>query len=188
MNAALRLAVCILLLFLGGASAHPHVWVIMKCKVIFDASGSVVALQHSWSFDEMTSAFAIQGVKSREGALTREDLASHAMEQIASLRKVGYFTTVLIGNAQREFNTVSDYWLEFDGKLLTLHFALPLTIALTPKSLTIEVYDPSYFVDLRFAEESPIELILAPGGCKFSIVHQNWSNTVNKILLTCDGT
>jgi len=97
MNAALRLAVCILLLFLGGASAHPHVWVIMKCKVIFDASGSVVALQHSWSFDEMTSAFAIQGVKSREGALTREDLASHAMEQIASLRKVGYFTTVLIG-------------------------------------------------------------------------------------------
>ncbi len=169
------LAACILLLSIEGASAHPHVWVIMKCKVVFDSNGSVVALRHSWSFDEMTSAFATLGLKGGEGALTREELVSSAREQIASLGQVGYFTTIVIDNTKRELGNVSDYWLEFEGKLLTLHFALSVKPALTPTSLAIELYDPSYFVDMRFADGSPVELVHAPSNCRFSITRQTWT-------------
>jgi ABC-type uncharacterized transport system substrate-binding protein len=63
------LVVCILLLFIGGASAHPHVWVTMKCKIIFDDSGSVTGLLYSWSFDEMASAFATMGMTGMNGAV-----------------------------------------------------------------------------------------------------------------------
>jgi ABC-type uncharacterized transport system substrate-binding protein len=182
------LAGSILLLSIGGASAHPHVWVIMKCKLIFNAAGSLVALEHSWSFDEMTSTFAIQGTKGGEGVPTREELTSAARAQIASLSQVGYFTTVLTSGTKSELANASDYWLEFDGTLLTLHFALAVKRALTPNSLTIELFDPSYFVDTRFADESPVELVQAPRSCRFSIVRQSWTDVANKIVVTCDGT
>lgn len=181
------LVACILLLFIGGASAHPHVWVTMKCKIIFDDGGSVTGLLHSWSFDEMASAFATMGMTSRNGAFTHEELAASAREQIVSLSKDGFFTTVRVGNARQQLGAASDYWLEFDGKLLTLHYLLPVTPALPPTALTVEIYDPSYFVDMRFADESPVELIHAPNGCAPSIARQTWTQMANKIFVTCDG-
>jgi ABC-type uncharacterized transport system substrate-binding protein len=182
------LVACILVLSIGGASAHPHVWVTMKCKVIFDDSGSVVALLHSWSFDEMSSAFATLGIKNKNSALTREELASSAHEQIASLREVDFFTTVLVGNVSRKLPHAVDYWLEFDGELLTLHFSLPVKPVLSPTSLTVEIYDPSYFVDMRFADTNPVELVNAPSSCTSSIVRQTWTQTANSIVVTCQGT
>jgi len=181
------LVACILLLFIGGASAHPHVWVIMKCRIIFDEGGSVTGLQHSWSFDEMTSAFATIGMTSRNGAFTREELAASAREQISALSKENFFTTVRAGNARQALGNASDYWLEPDGKLLTLHFLLPVNAALTPAALTVEIYDPSYFVDMRFADESAVEMIHAPSGCVSSIVRQTWTQMANKIFVTCYG-
>ena len=181
------LAVCILFLSIGGASAHPHVWVIMKCKVIFDDNGSVVTLLYSWSFDEMTSAFTALGIKSRLSDPTREELAPAASEQIASLRKVDFFTTMKVGNVSQRLPHAADYWLDFDGKVLTLHFSLPVNTAPNLISMTIETYDPSYFVDMRFAEMNPVELVHAPSGCKSSIVRQTWTRTANSIVVTCEG-
>ena len=181
------LAACILLLFIGGASAHPHVWVILKCRIVFDEGGSVTGLLQSWSFDEMASAFTTMGMTSRNGALTREELEASAREQMVALSKHDFFTTVRVGNARQQLGTASDYWLEFDGRLLTLHFLLPASPAVPPAALTIEIYDPSYFVDMRFADESPVEMIQAPSGCAFSIARQTWTQTANKIFVTCPG-
>jgi ABC-type uncharacterized transport system substrate-binding protein len=181
------LAACILILSIGGASAHPHVWVTMKCRIIFNDSGLVTELLHSWSFDEMTSAFAMMGKKSRNDTLTREELAASAREQIVALSKHDFFTTLRVGNARHQLGNVSDYWLEFDGKLLTLHFSLAVNPALPPAALTVEIDDPSYFVDLRFAGENPVEMTRAPNGCVSSIARQTWTETANKIFVTCNG-
>src|SRR5690349_9242279 len=121
MGVVLRtLAAGILLLSIGGASAHPHVWVTVKCRIIFDKGGSVTGLLQSWSFDEMASAFATMGMTSRNGNFTREELAASARAQIVALSKDDFFTTVRVGNARQQLGAASDYWLEFDGKVLTL--------------------------------------------------------------------
>jgi ABC-type uncharacterized transport system substrate-binding protein len=188
MGVVLRtLAACILLLSIGGASAHPHVWVTVKCRIIFDKGGSVTGLLQSWSFDEMVSAFATMGMTSRNGNFTREELAASARAQIVALSKDDFFTTVRVGNARQQLGAASDYWLEFDGKVLTLHFSLPADPALPPAALTVEIYDPSYFVDMRLADEKPVEMIQAPSGCTSSIARQTWTQTANKIFVTCQG-
>ena len=48
-----------------------------------------------------------------------------------------------------------DYRLEFDAKdtVLTLHFLLPLKAPVKAKTLELEVFDPSYFVDFSLAEK-----------------------------------
>jgi ABC-type uncharacterized transport system substrate-binding protein len=181
------LAACILLLFIEGASAHPHVWVTMKCGIVFDDSGSVSGLLYSWSFDEMASAFATMGMTSRSGVFTREELAASAREQIVALSKQNFFTTLRVGNTRQQLGSASDYWLESDGKLLTLHFSLPVSPALSRTAITVEIYDPSYFVDMRFADENPVEMIHAPDGCALSIARQTWTETMNKIIVTCNG-
>ena len=55
-----------LLLAAGAASAHPHVWVTMKSAVVYGPDGSITGVRHAWTFDDMYSAFAIQGLEQQE--------------------------------------------------------------------------------------------------------------------------
>jgi ABC-type uncharacterized transport system substrate-binding protein len=57
------------------ASAHPHVWVTMKSAVVYAPDGTVVGVRHAWTFDDMFSTFATQGLESKKkGEFTREEL------------------------------------------------------------------------------------------------------------------
>ena len=48
------------------ASAHPHVWVTVKSELVYAPDGSVTGVRHAWTFDDMFSVFAIQGLESQE--------------------------------------------------------------------------------------------------------------------------
>ena len=52
----------------AGAFAHPHVFVTMKSELVYAPDGTVTGVQHSWTFDEMFSAMAIQGLLGPEYA------------------------------------------------------------------------------------------------------------------------
>lgn len=43
--------------------AHPHVWVTMKSEVVYGPDGKVKGIRHAWTFDDMFSAFAVQGIE-----------------------------------------------------------------------------------------------------------------------------
>ena len=53
--------------------------------------------------------------------------------------------------------------------MLTLHFVLPLKTPVKAKTLNLEVFDPSYFVDFSFAEKDAVALEKAPAGCALSL-------------------
>jgi len=60
----------------GGADAHPHVWVTMTEELLYAPDGSVTGVRHAWTFDDMFSAFATQGIEQKtKGTFTREELA-----------------------------------------------------------------------------------------------------------------
>ena len=59
-----------------------------------------------------------------------------------------------------------DYWVEYGDTVLTLHFTLPLKTPVDPgaKGVTVDVYDPSFFVAFGFAERNPVKVGgMAPG-------------------------
>jgi ABC-type uncharacterized transport system substrate-binding protein len=79
MNSWLRfLAILMSLILIGSpAAAHPHVWVVLKSQLIYDKAGLVTGVRHVWTFDDVYSAFLIQGLRAkRKGSFTREELAS----------------------------------------------------------------------------------------------------------------
>jgi ABC-type uncharacterized transport system substrate-binding protein len=149
--------------------AHPHVWI--DATAIVEFSGpNVSGVRHAWIFDEAFSTYVVQGLdKDGNGQYSREELAPLAKENVESLNEFDYFTFGKISGKEMAFDPPQDYWLEFDGKLLTLHFLLPLKAGAPLKQAVFEVYDPSYYVEFKFHDDKAVTLGSAPSGCTASI-------------------
>ncbi len=155
------------------ASAHPHVWVTMKSELVYAPDGSVTGVRHAWTFDDMFSVFATQGIDSKsKGEFTRDELAPLAEVNVSSLKEYDFFTYAKADGKKVEFNEPpAGYYLDFNRKdtVLTLHFTLPLKAPVKAKEMTIEVYDREFFVDFSFVEKDPGKLVGAPAQCKLTV-------------------
>jgi ABC-type uncharacterized transport system substrate-binding protein len=152
------------------ARAHPHVWVTMKSELVYAPDGSVTGVRHAWTFDDMFSTFATQGLESKEkGKFTREELAPLAQVNVESLKEFDYFTVARANGKKAELKGPVDYYLDFTEGLLTLHFTLPFKTPVKAQNLDVEMYDPTWFVDFSFAEKDPVHLVGAPAACKLAI-------------------
>jgi ABC-type uncharacterized transport system substrate-binding protein len=159
-------------LFLASAPAlaHPHVWVTMKSELVYAPDGAITGVRHAWSFDEMFSTFATQGIETKKkGVFTREELAPLAEVNVTSLKEYEYFNYAKVNGKKTPFVDPKEYWLEFKDSVLTLHFVLPLQTPVKAKDVELEIYDPSYFVDFTFAEKDPVALAGAPAQCKLTM-------------------
>jgi ABC-type uncharacterized transport system substrate-binding protein len=155
----------------GLAQAHPHVWVTMQTELVYAPDGSITGVRHAWSFDDMFSTFATQGLESKEkGKFTREELDPLAKVNVESLKEYDYFTYVTADGAKAELtDPAPGYWLDYKDEVLTLNFMLPFKKPVKAKELKIEIYDPSIFVDFAFAKDKPVQLAGAPK-CKLDVV------------------
>lgn len=154
------------------AHAHPHVWVAVRSEVVFTADGKIRGVRHAWTFDEMYSAFALQGLGKDGKPPSREELAPLAKTNAESLAEFDYFTYGKYDNAKASFGPPEDVWLDADDKkIVTMHFVLPLEKPLSArKPFSFQVYDPTYFVAFDFEKQSPVTLAAAPSGCSTSLV------------------
>jgi ABC-type uncharacterized transport system substrate-binding protein len=172
MIASLRifLAALLSLTFAGLAQAHPHVWVTMHTELVYAPDGSITGIRHAWSFDDMFSTFATQGLESKEkGKFTREELAPLAKVNVDSLKEYDYFTYATADGKKAELtDPTPDYWLDYADQVLTLNFTLPFKAPVKAKELKVEIYDPTIFVDFSFAKEKPVQLVGAPK-CKLDV-------------------
>jgi ABC-type uncharacterized transport system substrate-binding protein len=151
-------------------SAHPHVWVSMQTEIIYTNDGLVSEVRHHWTFDEMYSTFAVQGLDTRKkGEFSREDLAPLAQVNVESLHEYEYFTVGRIGSKRVAFGKPVNYWLDFKDYVLTLHFTLPLTPPVKAQSLSLEIYDPLAFVDFTLDKRNAVTLVGAPPACKLTL-------------------
>jgi ABC-type uncharacterized transport system substrate-binding protein len=153
----------------GSALAHPHVWVVMKSEVVYAPDGTVVGVRQAWTFDDMFSTFATQGLESKQkGVFTREELQPLAQVNVESLKEYDYFTYAKLNGKKAVFSDPVDFHLDLADSMLTLHFLLPLKAPAKATTIDLEVYDPSYFVDFSLAEKDAARLVGAPTGCQLT--------------------
>jgi len=153
----------------GVAQAHPHVWITFKSELIYAPDGALTGIRHAWSFDDMFSVFATQGIEAKEkGKFTREELAPLAEVNVTSLKEFDYFTFVTADGKKVALTdpVKGDYWLDFKDSVLTLNFVLPLKQPVKAKELNVEVYDPSIFIDFQFAkDDNAVKFVNKPANC-----------------------
>lgn len=173
MTAVLRplLAALASLMIAAPAAAHPHVWVKATSELVYAADGSVNGIRQHWLFDDMYSAFAVQGLASKEkGKFTRADLAPLAKVNIEQLKESDYFTFATADGKKLPFaDPLPDYGLDYKNEMLTLSFTLPFKQPVKAKDLTVEIYDPTYFIAFELEKETPVHLVGAPAQCKLAV-------------------
>jgi ABC-type uncharacterized transport system substrate-binding protein len=159
-----------LVLQAGTAVAHPHVWVKVASEIVYDADGSVESVRHAWTFDELFSTYALQGIPAKtKGVYTREELAPLAQTNVASLKDADYFTFAEAEGKEQKLADPIDYYFEYKNEALVLHLTLPFKIPFKTRQLVLEVFDPDYFIEFSLQEEEPIRLVGAPAACKITI-------------------
>jgi ABC-type uncharacterized transport system substrate-binding protein len=162
------------LAFANPAWAHPHVWITATSELIYAPDGSVTGVRHAWTFDDMFTTYALQGIETKtKGVYSREELASLAQTNVESLKEFAYFTFAKADGKKEKFEEPVDYYLEYKDSALTLHFTLPLKTPVKPKELAVEVFDPSFFIDFTLANKDPVKLVGAPTTCQMKFQRPN---------------
>ncbi len=170
----------------GRAEAHPHVWITAVSELVYAPDGTITGVRHAWTFDDMFSAYAVQGLSSKTpGTFTREELAALAQTNVESLKEYAFFTFAKagpVGSQKKEkFGDPVDYYLDYKDSVLTLHFTLPFKTPFKAQQLAVEVFDPAYFIDFKMANKDPVRLVGAPANCKMSFVRPTDSTTMQPL-------
>lgn len=169
---AALLAVALAFLAAPRVEAHPHVWVSVETTVDFD-KGTIVGLTQRWTFDELYTTMAIQGLdKNNDGKLDREELKELAEVNMEGLKEFGYFTHMRLGDKALKIAPPKEYWLEHTNGVLSLIFKLPLAqpVLAEAKGFNFATYDNTFFIAFELAKENAIKLSGGvPTGCAFEI-------------------
>lgn len=155
----------------GPAAAHPHVWVNVETTVNY-AGGSVTGLSHKWSFDDMYTAMAIQGLDANgDGTYSKEELAELTKVNIDSMKEFAYFTHAKLGGQDVKFKDPENAWLEHKDGVLSLYFTMPFDqpVLADAEGLKFAVYDESFFIAFDLVEKDPVKLAGAPDGCSANV-------------------
>jgi ABC-type uncharacterized transport system substrate-binding protein len=158
----------------GAANAHPHVWITAISELVYAPDGSLTGVRHAWTFDDMFSSYALQGLETKtKGVYTREELAPLAQTNVESLKEYAFFTFAKADGKKEKFLEPVDYYLEYKDTALTLHFTLPLKAPVKPRQLALEVFDPTYFINFDLDDKDPIKLVGAPAACQLKVQRPN---------------
>jgi ABC-type uncharacterized transport system substrate-binding protein len=156
------------------AQAHPHVWITATSELLYAPDGSITGVRHAWTFDDMFSTYALQGMETKvKGEYSREELGPLAQINVESLKEFGFFTFAKADGKKQTFEEPVDYYLEYKNSLLVLHFTLPLKTPVKSKQLALEVFDPEFFIDFTYAEKDPVQLVGAPASCQMKFQRPN---------------
>jgi ABC-type uncharacterized transport system substrate-binding protein len=75
----------------AAAKAHPHSWIDLETRLIFDDAGRLEAIELGWLFDEFYTAFIAEEFMTA-GMEPSAFLEQVAAENLANLREYDYFT------------------------------------------------------------------------------------------------
>jgi ABC-type uncharacterized transport system substrate-binding protein len=156
------------------AAAHPHVWITAKSQILYAPDGTVTGVRHAWTFDDMFSTYAVQGIEPKvKGTFSREELAPLAQTNVESLKEFGFFTFAKADGSKQRFLEPVDYFLDYKDGLLTLHFTLPTKTPFKARQLVLEVFDRAFFIDFKYADQDPVKLVGAPADCRMQFQRPN---------------
>ena len=151
----------------AAAEAHPHAWIDLDTRLIFDAEGRLEAVELDWLFDEFYTAFIAEEY-STAGLTPSAFLEEVAAENLANLRPYDYFTDLEQNGVPLALGDVRRFETSIEGERLWLKFEVPLATPADPTAgpFTVAVYDPTYYIEVLYHPgHSPVLDGIAEGDC-----------------------
>lgn len=161
----------------GASHAHPHAWIDMKVKVLFDKKGRVYGLEETWIFDPLYTAFALDDPKRKKGVPPpQKSIDALAQENLKNIKDYDYLTLVESNGTKAAFAGTRDLKSSFEKDRLRMTFTLLLEKPLDPTVSPVAylIFDPTYYIEMLHAEEGKaIELTGAGEDCQHMLTQPN---------------
>lgn len=146
------------------AYAHPHAWIDVQTYVDGEDK-KVYGINMVWRFDPMTSAYLLEGkdLAIQQKTSSLEQVAKGLME---SLKADAYFTQVSWNQAVLQNLEASLARVTVEGLDLVFSFYLNFDqpLQLDEGKLAIQVFDPSYFIEMAWPSPNDLQLSEALSG------------------------
>jgi len=161
----------------GPAQAHPHSWIDIKVKVLFDDKGRIYGIEETWVFDPLYTAFALDDPKRKKGQPpSQESIDALARENLKNIKDYDYLTLVENNGAKTAFAGTRDLKSSLEKDRLRMTFTLLLEKPLDPTVSPVDylIFDPTYYIEMLHAEDGKaIELMGAGEDCKHTLTPPN---------------
>jgi ABC-type uncharacterized transport system substrate-binding protein len=159
-----RFLAFIFLLFASSftVAGHPHIFIDAAVDFHFD-SEKLTGIQVYWLFDEFFTASIVQGFDTNgDKKFSNDEIQSIRDNAFQNLRNYDYFTFFKSVNGSESAKEALYFKaaLSEDGRLLYTFF-VPFTLAFNQheQSLTISMYDPTFYADVYFPENDYAKVI-----------------------------
>jgi ABC-type uncharacterized transport system substrate-binding protein len=150
------------------AQAHPHVFVDVDVVLDVGEDGALRGMRHDWTFDDMYSAFAVQGLPRAGAAPTRDALARLAEEIVERLEDSDFFTKATAPDQELQPVGASHARAEFIDGRLRLSFSLRMRAIIgAPDTVQVRVFDPQYVVAMNVGDKVRID---GPARCRHTLI------------------
>jgi len=183
------LIVPVLMLFVLPAQllAHPHSW-IDTTTYINSNNTHITSLSMSWTFDQATSDYMLQGEDISAAAL--KNTLQHLAEGIvANMYNEHYFTYLYVQATPIRYKIAHSPKLVYnqDRNKLILTFEIPLSvpIAFNDKNFKLLIYDATYYVDMSWKNTADVHLSTAmQKTCHGELIEPNVSQGLRDYAFT----
>lgn len=177
--------ICAVLSF--SAVAHPHSFITLQTTLVAE-NHQLSGLKMRWTMDEITSADLLYDAgNAKPGDEVWKKLAAEVMANVLGQH---YFTEFWHNGQKVKFlNRPTTYGMAREGHQAVLTFILPLAQPqpLDGQTYTFATFDPTYYVDMSYAEESDVSLPAAlQQQCKISVTTPNPSEETLNFAISLD--
>lgn len=140
------------------AAAHPHSFITLKTQIMVK-DNQLTGLKMRWAMDELTSADLLYDAgNAKPGDEIWKKLAAEVMANVLGQH---YFTEFWHNGQKVKFlNRPTQYGMTRQEHQAVLTFILPLAEPqpLAGQKYTFSTFDPSYYVDMSYAEDDDVSL------------------------------
>jgi ABC-type uncharacterized transport system substrate-binding protein len=158
---ALLAAVCLTLMHVAKAQAHPHVFIVQRLHVVFDDNG-MAGIRVIWKMDDMfASMIAEDHDVDKNGQLDAGEVESVKQNAFMFIGEHNFFTFITIDNQPFTVTSIRDFKAVLKNNRLTYEFFIPCPVEASAanKKIRVASYDPSYYTAIFFADKQPVSFI-----------------------------
>lgn len=166
----------LILLFPLGLTAHPHMFIDTRMRIELDQT-RLEGLEITWYFDPLFTASIIGDFdEDKNGRFDVEETEEIRQYAFSNLANFDYFTFVMSGGGTYTPQNIEHFEAFLEGSQLVYRFYAPFGIDIAEAGAAVAIYDASFFCDILYHEESPVEI--HGGDAEWTIV-QNRDLAIN---------
>ena len=138
---------------------HPHMWVDLESRVLFNTDDGTVMIQQVWMFDDFFSTSVIEDANLDSGG-TNAGIQKEIDRITEALEPYRYFTNIEMGGKNLSFNLVGDVTWEVIENRIEMRFAVAAneSVGFEVQSWSYAIFDPTYYIEMLHAEEAIITI------------------------------